>query len=495
MFCEECGSPISAGALFCEECGCKIASIPEAPENNQKENIAEYGIIYTNLGLLSQQLGKPQEELKRIIDDFISEASIRCIGYELLDVSQKINGLGTVEDHVNIIKSEVSVNHQKYLFILGSNTVIPSIVWSNYASDCEHDPDISSDFPYSTLDIQNPFEGQFYDFDEYLRVGRLPNVDFENYFSNLKSACGKINQIKTFGLSAEVWTEETKDIYSEIKAGPNVYDSPDVNLQNVISVIPDETNLMLFNLHGSSQTRFWYGQRLQEYPEAIEPSSFNNISNPYFLAVEACYGAAYEGRAESDSVLLTSLSGKCISFLGSSRIAFGKPYPAGSCADVICGEYLKNLKSNLSAGDSLSKAQAELLQDECSPNEIKTLAEFSLYGDPSARISGLPEIKKTLFSKSKSNSKSFSKGIVVPQPDIRRAVKMQLIEVEQKIKDTAISFINTQYKEFSDIQPKYFGDGKNIINAVFSKESLIGKRILSVQMNKKGEITDFVESK
>ena len=72
---------------------------------------------------------------------------------------------------------------------------------------------------------------------------------------------------------------------------------------------------------------------------------------------------------------------------------------------------------------------------------------------------------------------------------------MQLIEVEQKIKDTAISFINTQYKEFSDIKPKYFGDGKNIINAVFSKESLIGKRILSVQMNKKGEITDFVESK
>lgn len=41
MFCEECGSPISAGALFCEECGCKIASIPEAPENNQKENFLE----------------------------------------------------------------------------------------------------------------------------------------------------------------------------------------------------------------------------------------------------------------------------------------------------------------------------------------------------------------------------------------------------------------------------------------------------------------------
>lgn len=41
MFCEECGSPISAGALFCEECGCKIASIPKAPENNQVENFLE----------------------------------------------------------------------------------------------------------------------------------------------------------------------------------------------------------------------------------------------------------------------------------------------------------------------------------------------------------------------------------------------------------------------------------------------------------------------
>lgn len=495
MFCEECGAPIPEGANFCEECGCKITFIPEVSNNNQIDNIVEYGIIYTNLELLSQQLGKSIEELKRIINEFISEAAMRCIGYELLDASSKVNGLGTVKDHIEIIKPVVAEKHQKYLFILGSNTVIPSIVWPNYASDCEHDPDISSDFPYSTLDTQNPFEGQFYDFDEYLRVGRLPNVDFENYFNNLKSACGKISQIKTFGLSAEVWTEETKDIYSEIKAGPNVYDSPDVNLQNVISVIPSDTNLMLFNLHGSSQTRFWYGQRLQEYPEAIEPSSFNNICNPYFLAVEACYGAAYEGRAASDSVLLTSLTGKCISFLGSSRIAFGKPYPAGSCADVICGEYLKNLKSNLSAGDSLSNAQAELLQDECSPNEIKTLAEFSLYGDPSARIFGLPETIKHLYLKPATTSKSFSKGIVVPQPDIRRAVKMQLVEVEQKIKDTAISFINAQYKEFSEIQPKYYGDGKNIINAVFSKESLIGKRIVSVQMNKNGKITDFVESK
>ena len=38
MFCEECGSPISAGALFCEECGCKIASISEAQNNNQINN-------------------------------------------------------------------------------------------------------------------------------------------------------------------------------------------------------------------------------------------------------------------------------------------------------------------------------------------------------------------------------------------------------------------------------------------------------------------------
>ena len=399
-FCEDCGSPLSEGVAFCENCGAKISSTNNVISNHSKE-IVETGIIYTNLSLLAEKLNTSISSLTSVIENFIKSASNRGIGYTLKDVSDSFSTVGSVENHIRIIKSTVQELKPKYLFILGSSNVIPSIIWENKASDCGSDADVSSDLPYATLDTTSPFEGQEYDFEDTLRVGRLPNIDFENYFANLKEGCGKIETISTFAESAEVWVEETIDIYSHIKSGPNVHTSPEHTTETTKSTISSSgnSNLFLFNLHGSNQTEYWYGQRGGSYPEAVAPDTFDGLEKPYFLAVEACYGAAYEDREIDKSILLSSLSGKCISFLGSSRIAFGTPRAPGSCADVICGEYLKNLKSGMTVGDALEKARRELMK-ESDAEEIKTLAEFSLYGDPSARIFGEPKPTKTsLFSK------------------------------------------------------------------------------------------------
>ena len=384
-FCEDCGSPLSEGVAFCENCGAKISSTNNVISNHSKE-IVETGIIYTNLSLLAEKLNTSISSLTSVIENFIKSASNRGIGYTLKDVSDSFSTVGSVENHIRIIKSTVQELKPKYLFILGSSNVIPSIIWENKASDCGSDADVSSDLPYATLDTTSPFEGQEYDFEDTLRVGRLPNIDFENYFANLKEGCGKIETISTFAESAEVWVEETIDIYSHIKSGPNVHTSPEHTTETTKSTISSSgnSNLFLFNLHGSNQTEYWYGQRGGSYPEAVAPDTFDGLEKPYFLAVEACYGAAYEDREIDKSILLSSLSGKCISFLGSSRIAFGTPRAPGSCADVICGEYLKNLKSGMTVGDALEKARRELMK-ESDAEEIKTLAEFSLYGDPSAR--------------------------------------------------------------------------------------------------------------
>ena len=375
-FCEDCGSPLSEGVAFCENCGAKISSTNNVISNHSKE-IVETGIIYTNLSLLAEKLNTSISSLTSVIENFIKSASNRGIGYTLKDVSDSFSTVGSVENHIRIIKSTVQELKPKYLFILGSSNVIPSIIWENKASDCGSDADVSSDLPYATLDTTSPFEGQEYDFEDTLRVGRLPNIDFENYFANLKEGCGKIETISTFAESAEVWVEETIDIYSHIKSGPNVHTSPEHTTETTKSTISSSgnSNLFLFNLHGSNQTEYWYGQRGGSYPEAVAPDTFDGLEKPYFLAVEACYGAAYEDREIDKSILLSSLSGKCISFLGSSRIAFGTPRAPGSCADVICGEYLKNLKSGMTVGDALEKARRELMK-ESDAEEIKNLEEL-----------------------------------------------------------------------------------------------------------------------
>lgn len=499
-FCEDCGSPLTPGVMFCENCGAKIAS---GAVQSDVKNSSEYGIIYTNINLLSEQLKKSREFLNSVINAFILSALERGVSYELVDVSSRFASAGSVKEHLAVIKDLVEKDHQKYLFIIGSNTVIPSMVWENRASDSSSDADVSSDLPYSTLDAASPFDGQEYDFSESLRVGRLPNVDLENYFENLKKGALNAETTKSFAMSAEVWVEETKDIYKKIDSSKNVITSPDVTKENVSQKISCDTNLFLFNLHGSNQDEFWYGQRGGSYPRAVDPASLDGIGDPYWLAVEACYGAAYEGRETEKSILLSSLEGKCISFLGSSRIAFGTPAPVGCCADVICGAYLKDLKSGMSAGDAFASARKVLMDSSDSAETIKTLAEFSLYGDPSVRMNrnssstGGKSIAGIFGGSGIEKSKSFSRGIRVPLPNIRRAVHLELVSVDQKIADAVESFVSSRYGEFKGIKPRYLKNGSSFgaMKAVFETKSDIGAKIVAVSFTGNGDIKQIIESK
>ncbi len=497
-FCEDCGSPLTPGVIFCENCGAKISSA-KIDETGSGRKITEHGIIYTNLKLLSEKSGKPAEELKSIVAGFISDTENRGVGYELVDVSEKLSEAGKVREHIEIIKPLVEKKHPKYLFILGSYNVIPSITWENFASDRSSDSDVTSDLPFATLDATSPFDGTDYDFDDCLRVGRLPTVDFENYFANLNAVCGKVEQIKTFSLSAEVWQNETKDIYKDFAAGPAVMTSPEVSMNSVQNVLPSDSNLLLFNLHGSRQTEYWYGQRGSSYPEAMSHNSLDGISSPYFLAVEACYGAYYEGRTKENSVLLNALNGKCVTFLGSSRIAFGTPSPKGSCADVICGEFLKGLKENMSAGDALNKARKVLQNGRCSAEDIKTLAEFALYGDPSARMKGEPAKGKGLFGGKlfgQDSTGSFAKGIRIQLPDVRNAVRLELTEVDKKIEQTVESFVHSKHSDLMNLKPRYYRNSRTQdLNAVFESPCDIGMKIVNVQLDRNGQIQQMIESK
>lgn len=523
-FCEDCGSPLGSGLAFCENCGAKVSasapgtasavhglgSLMQATKDAIRPSLSpfgtgtvrsvpsggEQGIIYTNLRLLCGQILVDEGAVRQLLDGFITDAAARGVSYTLMDVSSRFSGTGTVAEHVAVIRGEVEKSHAKYLLILGSSSVIPTMVWANEASDRSSDRDVASDLPYSTLDTASPFGGQCYDFDDALRTGRLPNINFARYFANLQEGCGKAESVASFAMSAEIWVEETRDSYRNISGQP-VLTSPECRRDNAASIIPAGTNVFLFNLHGSAQTEFWYGQRGDSYPEAMEPSSFDGVAKPYFVAVEACYGAAYEGRNADKSVLLSALDGKCISFLGSSRIAFGIPTPPGSCADVICCEHLKGICSGMTAGDSLALARKTLMKGGADAETIKTLAEFSLYGDPSARLlvsgarKGLPVVRTA--------DKSFACGIRIPQPDVRRAVRMELCTVDKKISDAVEAAVYGKYPELSGCKAQYWRSaGTGSVSAVFSMQPGQGvpvARIVAVSLGADGRIQKIMESK
>ena len=475
-FCEQCGAKLMPGARFCEECGTAVESdladkggVVEGSDADKAECIFEganwesawaqvaascgcddFGLIVTCESALLKQTGIEPSEYNALIRKYIAAAKNRGVHYCYMDLEccPFYDGRVDVDSVIAALRPVVDVARPKYLFILGNEEIIPVVSWENQASD--GDADVESDLCYATLDASTPWNGQKYNFSEVIRVGRLPTYtdegfeSFSAYLENAIKYMGTLNGVVAYGLSALVWRDETNDEYRAVSHG-EVEVSPEVTKDTVANGIPDDANLLFFNLHGSNDTRYWYGQDGSDYPEAFAPEVLEGRARPYFLGVEACYGARYlGGLSPRDSIVQMAMRNKCLAFLGSSKIAFGTSQPEGSCADIVIGNYIKFVADGWSAGDAYIEGLKRLTSDWSSmdDSDVKTMAEFALYGDPSARMR---------MSKSVGGMKGFFKGIGgvpkglnVPMSDVRNAVRMALTEVDEKIEAIIDDFVARQ---------------------------------------------------
>ncbi len=528
MFCEECGSPLEPGVRFCENCGTPVPQ-DEIKENTNKTSdfslfqfntidwevsyskysngiSGEKGIIVTSLNRLCSQLKCSCESLIREITKYAEFCADNGIIYSLLDMdNQKVASSNScsVENVINALSKICAVDKPKYVFILGNENVIQVAEWKNESGDS--DATVTSDLAYQTLTLTSPWDGHKYVFNEVLRVGRLPSYNSESfekfisYFANALNCRSNFSSLRAYGLSAKVWKNESDYEFRNLSS--SVTDSaPEVSNDTVKNRISHDTNLLFFNLHGSDQTKYWYGQEGESYPEAFEPKCIDSISNSFFLGVEACYGARYIGNLdEHESIVVKAMQSGCIGLLGSSKIAYGTSNPPGCCADFVIGEFLKQIKNGVSAGDAHVMGIKRLSQEteDIDDAEIKTVAEFSLYGDPSQRIN-FSSVKnnygtdgaKSLFGK------SFERSIHVDIPDIRTAVKMNLAEIDKKINDLINEHVYQKFAYMSGVEPKtYKIEGKDLYQSIYQKmDSKICKTI-KIYFDKNGKIKKELESK
>ena len=531
-FCEECGAKLSEGVKFCEECGARVSDDvslhKDAAENEgdydlptfedaepadflqrwqgfAKNADGELGVIITREDkLLSQLDGGSHEMLGRVLNEYITNAAHRGVNYLYcnLDECAFHSGGGEIENVVASIRRIVDVARPKYLFILGNEDVIDVARWENQARD--GDEIVESDLCYSTLDCNTPWNGQKYNFDEIIRVGRLPSYkgepfsSYSRYFENAQMHIGTMEGVRPYGLSALVWEDESNDEYKEISKD-KVDVSPEVTKNDVGDRIAEDANLLFFNLHGSNDTRFWYGQEGCSYPEAFAPVVLDGREQPYFIGVEACYGARYIGGLdENQSVMMRALRNKCLAFLGSSKIAFGTSKPKGSCADIVIGDYIKHLTKGYSAGDAHIEGLKHLCtnRDDMDDSDIKTFAEFALYGDPSARMGQNKDVggMKKLFRA--------AKGLSIPMPDVRRSVQMALAEVDAKIEaiidDFAVQNLLPELKRTglgAAKQSVFRMKNTGLNQKMYAVEAGPVKRVAKVYFDDKGKIHKALISK
>lgn len=511
MYCEQCGAKILPGSRFCEECGAPVDYTEEKVEVSfeedgsvfEKPDWADrwrgftpakgygcYGLIITDTSH-SNDIGQFMETL---YDYIYWSANRRGIHYQLLDLkTQKVTQhIDSQYDIVNCLKGIASVARPDFQLIIGDAQVIPTFSFENLCED--GDEDVQTDLPYCTLRAKNLFEGmESFSLDGFIPTGRIPASDRDgfslasDYFVNVMSSYEKQFTGPSLGVSALVWSDESNAIYSGI-AGEPVLESPPVEKETSISSLmkSNAPGILYFNLHGSDQTEFWYGQEGWSYPEAVSPESFKGLESGYVVGVEACYGAAYDGRDDSESIVKTVLRGGCSALLGSSMIAYGTSCEPGSCADIMVGRFLTGIKNGMSVADSYLDGIKGLLNTDLDDAEIKTLQEFALYGDPSLGSEGVRT------ESIRSNSLS------IQIPDIRKATTEALDKVNDKIAKTISKqiskYVYAKYKFFKHVEPEIIsGNGK--YQSVFKKNQNNLKHVLKVYYNSEGKVIRELVSK
>jgi hypothetical protein len=400
--------------------------------------------------------------------------------------------------------------------IIGDRSAIGSARWKNAVYDPsghgDSDEFVDSDIPYVVLDTSSPFEGKLPS--SRIVVGRVPSdpeSGFDEackYMHNTARFAGKATVADSFALSALEWERVSRINFNP--TAPDLYTCPPCSFvkRDNLRLLPNYSshNLYCFNLHGSSTHDYWVsGDGNPAYFPSQLPS---NGSLGYVLGTEACYGAKPVIRKDSanQSVLVSALTNRCLGYIGSTQIAYGIPDSAlehGASpfgADILIGKFVEYVALGSCIGDAYIEALGDLVNSArkgqtCS-EEIKTLATFALYGDPSTSLIG--KTQKTLKSAPDAPKPTERRSALhIDMPDVRRAVNESLTRVSEKIAAVAQNYIDTYHRYFSDSTPKYYSvSGYDGYKATYSKRADgDGVRILNVYMSRDGKIDKVCVSK
>jgi hypothetical protein len=288
-----------------------------------------------------------------------------------------------------------------YLMILGSIDVVPHQDLKNpLYGNTDPDPMALGDIPYA---CEAPYSKQPQDFVGPTRVvGRLPDITNSTdpaYIVNLLNNAASYKPLsqtdftKYFAVSAQIW-QKSSDL-SVVKTFGNDQSLHDVPPDNS-EWSSDELRRMahFFNCHGASLYAQFFGQPAdgsQNFPVALDAEYLDGKTpNGAVAAAECCYGGQLYDPAQCLSrpgqagICNTYLGNGAWGFLGSTTIAYGPP-EGNAQADLMCQYFLQSVLTGASLGRATLEARQQFVAASFppDPSDIKTLAQFNLYGDPS----------------------------------------------------------------------------------------------------------------
>lgn len=313
-----------------------------------------------------------------------------------------------------------------YIMIFGAPDVFPFQELHNPTDD--EDANIPSDLPYACD------SGYSLNAATYLGptrvVSRLPDINGKADVEYVRVLVDTIINHKPasldelsdyFAVSVRAWEASSRTNLTRIfGSSQSLQVSPTAAPPYPATELAHKVHF--FNCHGAPLNNHFYGQATMASPiDTIAFSSSeldNQITPGTIVGSECCFGGQLYDLADNDDgglpICNNYLKNKAIAFLGSSNIAYGPP-EGNRLADLMVQYFLKNISRGFSMGRAFLEARQQFLSDggpHMDPYELKTLAQFNLYGDPSLKPC-VDDNDPALASESFENSRLnlFSKGV------------------------------------------------------------------------------------
>jgi hypothetical protein len=325
-----------------------------------------------------------------------------------------------------------------YLLLLGATDVIPHQDMQNPMYDPsgeDLDQFAYGDLPYA---CEASYSQRPQDFLGPTRVvGRLPDLTGGTDPSYLVGLLETAQSYKTFpasqyldyfGISAEIWQKSTSLSMTHVFGGPaNLNTVPPKNDKWPSSELSRMAHFI--NCHGADTSAQFNGQPAggaRLYPVALDAAYLDGkVPEGTVAAAECCYGGQLYDPSLIGQMGICNvyLGNKAYAFFGSTTIAYG-PAASNGQADLICQYFLQSVLRGASLGRAALQARQNFVRAASppDPSDIKTLAQFNLYGDPSIAPVAIPSSVAEAAPKGLSKAMAFAAAERVEREDRRKAL-------------------------------------------------------------------------
>jgi hypothetical protein len=363
-------------------------------------------VIATNLAALKGKYGGGLTAIRAAIRALVEADKKRGLTTKLVDIAsatsmKKLAGKAVTnptdpKQNKTAVDAVYAALRPAYVLLLGAIDVIPHQDLKNPAHAPGEDDDkfAYGDLPYA---CDHSYSQSIKDFLGPTRVvGRLPDVTGgtdAGYLVGLLTTAAKYQSrtkqayMSYFGLSAKVWKGSTGlSLQKLFGDSTQLQLSPPKGPPWAAGVLGARSHFI--NCHGAAADPQYYGQQGSSYPVAHHAAKLGGLVEGTVAAAECCYGAELynpysTGLGGQAGICNSYLAAQTYGFLGSSTIAYG-PADTNGAADLLCQYFIKHVLNGASTGRATLQARQDyiLKMSVADPIDLKTIAQFSLMGDP-----------------------------------------------------------------------------------------------------------------